>query len=458
MHTRLVAIALVFCACSVTPSGPLPTTFGGAGSDADGAASLLTALTDVASLADCPNGGFLLDFGFDVNRNNALDPTEVAGQEVICHGKDGVAGTAGAPGPKGSDGGPGQPGEPGADGSSGGAGPAGQAGPSGANCWEDVGDYNGDGTEDSWDCVWAALCPGPPDEVPDADGDGDITLADCRELLRGPPGIAGPGGGDGGGDLPNEDWDGDGVVNADDNCLFVSNEDQADLDLDGHGDDCDPDRDGDGFANDDECWPDLAHLHPGAAAAGDDATCDGLDDDCDGAVDEGFVEQPCQDPDLEGVCSEGATLCINGVATCVLGRPDEEVCDGLDNDCDGQADEDDGQGECGPPPCADHEDWIPVNCQTGEWVWSSDRARAVNLEDANRLRVLWTNHGDNAMCSLDGAGWVSSEIFRIRDCNSDWYHIGGRYTGNCGGHDGEITRLLALGPDDCWDYRGEDLP
>ncbi len=45
------------------------------------------------------------------------------------------------------------------------------------------------------------------------------------------------------------DVDGDGALNADDNCAFESNPDQADLDGDGLGDVCDDDVDGDGRVN-----------------------------------------------------------------------------------------------------------------------------------------------------------------------------------------------------------------
>jgi len=78
------------------------------------------------------------------------------------------------------------------------------------------------------------------------------------------------------------DGDGDGVPDAGDLCPTVFDKTNGDLDNDGLGDACDTDDDGDGDPDVSDCQPLLAQ----ASATGTE-TCDGLDNNCDGQVDEG---------------------------------------------------------------------------------------------------------------------------------------------------------------------------
>lgn len=102
-------------------------------------------------------------------------------------------------------------------------------------------------------------------------------------------------------------------------------------------------------------WPGcnhLTYLSFNAHYESVEFTCDGLDNDCDGRVDEDYVSLATECG--VGVCyATGITECIAGavVDTCVPGDPSEEVCDGLDNDCDGLVDnrpdtDGDGVGDC----------------------------------------------------------------------------------------------------------------
>ena len=175
----------------------------------------------------------------------------------------------------------------------------------------------------------SASCPGG---CPDRDGDGARDLA-C-----------------GGDDCDDADPE-----------RFPGNEERCDPE--GHDEDCDPathggpDVDGDGFAdarccNDERCGRDCvdtdASVHPDATE-----TCDGRDQDCDAAVDEGLLRASFgdEDGDLFGDPEAPVLRCPGwgGASTSPLDCDDAEPgvsgaqlesCNGRDDDCDGRVDED----------------------------------------------------------------------------------------------------------------------
>jgi hypothetical protein len=165
-------------------------------------------------------------------------------------------------------------------------------------------------------------------------------------------------------DCLTNDADGDEVVDGLDNCPWVANPDQADLDQDRIGDLCDDDQDGDHHTvAQGDCDDRNPARHPAAFE-----NCNGIDDNCNGRTDEDY-------PDTDG----------DGQADCVDGDDDNDgILDQADNcptvaNPNQENNDGDAQGDACDPD--DDEDGVPDvtdNCQ-----------RVANPDQAN--------HDDDAL-------------------------------------------------------------
>jgi hypothetical protein len=234
-----------------------------------------------------------------------------------------------------------------------------------------------------------------------------------------PMGDAAPADGDGDGVAAPADCD-DADPRAHPGALEICG-DGVDQDCDGADRPCPPgDSDGDGTPDEEDCGPGDPAVHPGAPEA-----CNGTDDDCDGSTDEGLVGQTCEAG--MGACrARGRTICRDGAQACdaMPRAPVPEIPgNGVDDDCNGLIDETPceggvawpGNGHCYRPSgvertwfgagfdCVDRGGHLVTISSADENAFVLATFRAGAGDD------IWIGAGDGV---VEGTfGWVDGEPF-----------------------------------------------
>ncbi|TNE43632.1 MAG: VWA domain-containing protein [Deltaproteobacteria bacterium] len=154
-------------------------------------------------------------------------------------------------------------------------------------------------------------------------------------------------------------------------------------------------------------------------------TCNGKDDNCDGSIDEGLTRI------CETNCGKGKETCTNGRwLNCTAPQPKQEICDAQDNDCDGEID------ELPPKQCLGDCGQGQATCEEGAWTGCSGPAPKDEVcngkdddcngkVDDNLSRVCRSDCGQgteickNGQWTLCNAPSPTPEVCNGRDDNCD---------------------------------------
>ncbi len=180
---------------------------------------------------------------------------------------------------------------------------------------------------------------------------------------------------------------------------------------------CDPkpdtgepeDADSDGYGAHEDCDDEDPAVNPGAAEA-----CNGIDDDCDGEVDEEvgltlYTDADGDgygDPELSSAACEPVEGMVDSGDDCDDSDPElnpgaTEICDGIDNDCDGWVDDEDDS----------------LDSSTGStWYRDADGDGFGDAESTTAACITPDGYTEDATDCDDGDGEVNPDADEV--CNS----------------------------------------
>jgi len=240
------------------------------------------------------------------------------------------------------------------------------------------------------------------------------------------------------------DLDGDGYTNCagdcNDNDVFIGPGTSevcngVDDNCDGNIDEgVDVDMDGYSGCGGDDCNDDDSNINPGITEVCDD----GVDNNCDGNVDsiDPICAPTCSDLDGDGYmdASCGGDDCDDNNPSAYPGA--EEICDGIDNNCDGNVDE---GLFCGD---ADGDGYIDINfggddCDDTNWEVSPGATELCDDGLDNNCDGQ-ENEGCEGVCDTDGDGYLDQNNFfcgifgSTDDCDDNNMDVNPAATEICG--------------------------